>query len=463
MANQHDILGSKNPVRTVFLLSWPAILEQILFTAVQYVDTAMVGSLGANATAAVGINTSSIWLIGGLLNAVSTGFAVQVAQYTGAQDMDSARKVVRQAVRFCAFLGILLMGATMLIAPLIPRLMGGAPEILGDAGLYLRIFCMALPFQLFGMVFSAILRCTGDMKTPMVLNALSNLVNILFNTLFIFPTRTVALFGRTFTIWGAGIGVAGAAVGSVIAAIFVGVLMVLTLLHRKGPLQIRLRDCRQDDPFILRRMAGIGIPVFLERGIITMGQLIFTRVVTGLGTVALAAHTLANTAESLSYLPSGGFSYAATTLVGQSVGAKNASRARQYGKIATFMGMGMLTLTGLLLFFFPDKLVGIFSADAAVIALGALCLKIESLAQPLSAAGTIVAGALRGSGDSKWPFYIGFLGMWAVRIPLAFLLTYVFDMGLPGIWTAMCVDINVRGIISLHRFFRSDWAERAAA
>lgn len=181
---------------------------------------------------------------------------------------------------------------------------------------------MALPFQLFGMVFSAILRCTGDMKTPMVLNALSNLVNILFNTLFIFPTRTVALFGRTFTIWGAGIGVGRCSGGIGHRCHLCGGADGPNPTAPQRPPADPPADCRQDDPFILRRMAGIGIPVFLERGIITMGQMIFTRVVTGLGTVALAAHTLANTAESLSYLPSGGFSYAATTLVGQSVGAK---------------------------------------------------------------------------------------------------------------------------------------------
>lgn len=462
MAQHHDILNSSNPVKTVFLLSWPAIVEQMLFTAVQYVDTAMVGSLGANATASVGINTSTVWLIGGLLNAVSTGFAVQVAQYTGAQDMESARKVIRQSIRFCTLMGIVLMIVTMALAPWVPRIMGGAPEILDSAGLYLRIFCIALPFQLFGMVFSAILRCTGDMKTPMILNALSNIVNIIFNTLLIFPSRTVSFGGKSFSVWGAGMGVAGAAAGSVVAAAFIGILMVFTLLHRDGPLRIRLRDCTQDDPFILRQMASIGIPVFLERGITTMGQIVLTRVVTGFGTVSLAAHTLSNTAESLSYLPSGGFSYAATTLVGQSIGAKNPARARNYGKIATFMGMILLTGTGLLLFFIPDKLICIFSADVAVVALGAWVLRIESLAQPMSAAATIIAGALRGAGDSKWPFYIGFISMWVVRIPLAFIFTYLFHMGLTGIWVAMCVDINVRGLISLHRFFRSDWAEKAA-
>lgn len=457
-----SIIGSgESPTKTVLKLSLPAILEQIMFTAVTYVDTAMVGVLGADSTAAVGINSSSVWLIGGVLSAIGVGFSVQVAQRAGANDVQGARNVVRTAVFTCLVTGVLSFLFTQLLAPHIPVWMGGSPEVIPLAQQYLQIYLCGLPFAILAMVFSPTMRSLGDMKTPMVLNITANLLNCLLNFLFIYDTRTVELFGKSVTIWGAGWGVAGAAFGTAMANVFTGIFMFSAIMVRENPLKVDIRTCFKPDKNIILRMIGIGTPVAFERAIIASGQVVSTRMVTGLGTVPLAAHHLANTAESISYLPGEGVAYAATTLVGQSIGARDERQAKVYAHTSIKIGAIMLLCTGILLFTFPKVLMGFFTSDAEVIALGASVLAIEAFAQPMLATSSISSGIFRGAGDSKFAFYMSAFCMWGIRIPLSYLLTVVMHWGLTGIWLAMCLDINFRGLICLIRFKRGTWAKKA--
>ncbi|MBS4785415.1 MAG: MATE family efflux transporter, partial [Clostridiales bacterium] len=317
-----SIIGhEQSPVKTVLRLSLPAILEQIMFTAVTYVDTAMVGVLGKEATAAVGINSSCVWLIGGILSAMGVGFSVQVAQKAGANDLEGARDVVRTAVFTCFFVGIVAGIFTQIIAPYIPIWMGGEPEVIPLAQQYVRIYLMGLPFSILAMVFSPTMRSLGNMKTPMILNITGNLINCVLNFFFIYDTRQVLLFGKEVTIWGAGWGVSGAAFGTAASNTFVGLFMFSAVLLYNNPLKVPLRTCLHPRKNIILRMIGIGTPVAFERAVVASGQIVSTRIVTNLGTLPLAAHHLANTAESISYLPGEGIAYASTTLVGQSIGA----------------------------------------------------------------------------------------------------------------------------------------------
>ncbi len=452
--------GQQSPVQTVLKLSLPAILEQIMFTAVTYVDTAMVGVLGAEATAAVGINSSCVWLIGGILSAMGVGFSVQVAQRAGANDLDGARDVVRTATFTCFFVGIIAAIFTQIIAPYIPIWMGGAPEVIPLAQQYVRVYLCGLPFSILAMVFSPTMRSLGNMRTPMVLNITGNLLNCLLNFLFIYDTRQVLLFGQEITIWGAGWGVVGAAFGTAASNAFVGLIMFSAVMLHENPLKVPLRSCKPRKNIILR-MIGIGTPVAFERAVVASGQIVSTRIVTNLGTLPLAAHHLANTAESISFLPGEGIAYASTTLVGQSIGAGDVEKAQMYGKTCIKVAICMMSCTGLLLFMIPKQLMGIFSPDAEVVALGASVLMIEAFAQPMLATSTVSSGAFRGAGDSKWAFYMSAACMWGVRIPLSIILTVLLDWGLTGIWVAMCLDLNFRGIICLLRFHRGVWAQKA--
>lgn len=450
----------KTPVHTVLLLAWPAIIEQIMLSMVQYVDTAMVGAIGAEATAAVGITSSSMWLINGVLSASGAGFSVLVAQYIGSGNFEKCRQVIRQAVLCTGLLGFCFSLFCQLIARPLPLLLGAEPHIAENATGYFRIITSVLMLQMGSAVFSAILRCAGDTRTPMILNLSTNLLNILLNTFFIFgPSAHETPFG-TLRLPGLGLGVQGAALASAISMGTVGILLLLAIFRQPGELRIHLRESWRLKGAIWREAAHYAIPVVIEHATVTFGQIVFTAMVSRLGTVALAAHTLAVSAESITYLPATGISYAATTLVGQAKGAKLRGEAEHFARITMWMGIGLLGLTGLLLFFFSGPLVSIFTRDAAVIALGAGVLRIEALAEPFFGAKIVLSGAMRGAGDVRFSLYAGLASMWLVRLTVAYLMAFVFHLGLYGIWCGMAADITVNGLLLLWRFRSGRWYEQ---
>ena len=204
MSQPSHVVSGKSHLGILMMLAWPAILEQLLLTLVRYVDTAMVGSLGANATAAVAINASPTWLISSILSAIGVGYSVQVAHSIGAKDKQATARIVRQALLAVLFMGISIMLICLLIAPHLPKWMGAQPDVLPDAVRYLQIYVLSLPFQCGSYTFSAVLRCMGDTKTPLILNTAANLLNVVLNFFLIFPTRPTELFGMSFTVPGAG-------------------------------------------------------------------------------------------------------------------------------------------------------------------------------------------------------------------------------------------------------------------
>lgn len=445
----------KSQIMTVLFLAFPSIVEQIMLTAVSYVDTAMVGSLGATATASIGINASTLWLFGAVFTTAAIGFSVQVAQYVGADKIDNAKDVIRQSVLFNVVFGVFIMLVGVGLSFFLPNILGADPAIAQDSSTYFRIMSFAMPFTLATTLFSSIIRCMGDTVTPMVLNVLVNIINVFLNLIFIFPTREVTVFGDTFTMFGLGLGVTGAGIASAISTAVVAISLVTIIFVRKGSLQISLKDSFKPKWQYYKSAGKLGLPVFLERGSISLAQIVFTVLVTGIGTSALAAHHLAVTAEALSYLPAYGISAAATTLIGQAIGANKKELATSLARISVIMGIVLMTITGVLLFFFATPLISLFTKDAEVITLGAKVLKIVALAQPLFAASIVTTGCLRGSGDTKWPFYISSITMWGVRITLALILSKEF--GLVGIWWSMAIELWVRGIVFLIRLYSNKW------
>lgn len=437
----------------LFQLAIPAIIEQFLITMVSYVDTAMVGSLGAQATAAIAINASSTWLIGGILSSIGVGYSVQVAFYSGAKDFEKVRTVVRQAILAVVVVGLLVMAIGQSIASSLPVWLGAGEDILQDARIYIRIYMLAIPFQCATAVFSAILRCMGDTKTPMVLNTSSNLLNVVLNFFLIFPTRQVG----GITIPGAGLGVAGAAIATATSVSIVGATLVILMYRRHTPYQIHLKEDYRPNKEIIKKAVGLGIPVALERITMSSGQVFMTKMVSGLGTVALAANHVAVTAEGISYMPATGISFAATTLVGQSLGAQKKEDARSYGKLSGWVGFALSAFMGLLLFVFSMPLSSIFSSDSEVIDLSAKMLRIVAFSEPMFGVSIVLSGALRGAGDTRYPFYIGLLCMIGLRCVLAPIFIFVLHMGLEAVWIAMVIDLCVRGVLCILRFGSAKW------
>ncbi len=445
------------PNRIIWYLAWPTIIEQILQSMVQYVDSAMVGSLGASATAAVAVNTSTIWLLNGLMNAAAVGFSVLVAREIGAGNLERARNVVRQSILSTVIMGLVLTSVMQVVARFLPSWMGAADDVVPNAVVYMRYIAAVFPFTMAMIVFSAIIRSSGDTRTPLMFNLLTNILNIIGNFLLIFPTRQINIGSLTFTMWGADMGVGGAALSSAISTSFSGLCLFAALFMKDHPAKITWKGNWRFDASLLKTVARLGTPVALERATLSFGQIALTKLITGLGTVSLAAHHLANTAESITYLPPSGFSTAATTLVAQSLGSKDKELAKRYGKLCTIYGTALMTVMGVLLYVLAPQLMRVFTRDAAVIELGARVLRIEAFAEPFFGLSMLIFGVLRGAGDTKGPFLISIFGMWIVRLPLAWILVTFTGLGLAGAWIAMMCDLVVRGICCLWRFRGGRW------
>lgn len=454
-------LGSSR-LRTVWLLSWPAIMEQILSTMVSYVDAAMVGALGMTASAAVSVNAAPIWLIGGILSGVGTGYAVQVSHAIGAGEDGRAKAVIRQGVLAALFCGLVSFALYRALAWHLPMWLGAVEPVLGQGRRYLRVYTYALLFQGSATIFSGILRCMGNTRSPLILNSAANLLNVVFNFFFIYPTRPVDLLGLHFTVPGVGLGVAGAALGTVFAWAFAGAATTWAALHQGERFTIRRGESFKPDRNIITQAVRLGLPSAAERAMVNIGQIAMTGVVASIDTgVALAANNIATTAEGLCYLPAYGVASAATAMVGQSVGAQDRENARGYGALSAKLGFCICVGTAICLFLFAHPLASLFNTDPAVVDEAARVLRIVSVAEPFFALSIILTGSLRGARDVRFPMVVSLVCMWGVRIPLAPLLVYRAGLGLAGVWAAMSADLILRGILCAWRWRGKGW-ERSA-
>lgn len=446
--------------KILWYIAWPAVLEQTLLTMVSYIDTAMVGSLGNNATSSIGVVSSTIWLINGIFAAIAVGFSVPVGRNLGAGNIEKAKSIAKQSI-----LGIIIFGAgitavVQVIAPFLPAWLGADPEIRADATAYLSTTSVAYIFTLSANVCSGILRVAGDTRTPLKYNIATNLIKVVLNFFFIFPARGVTVFKHTFEVWGLGLGVRGAAMTTAIAIGFSGTMLFLAMLKKSFVASVSLKGKLRIDPSIWKDMLVLGSPVAADRVIVSAGQIVMTSLVTGLGIVAVTSNTLAVTAEAITYMPAFGLSVAATTLVAQSLGAAKKHLAKKYARACVVSGTIFMTIMGVVLYFSAESLISIFSDNPEVIALGGKILKIEAFAQPANGVAMITTGILNGAKDTKWPLLVSFVGMWCVRIPTAVILLHTTSLGLVCAWIAMVADLTSRGIFSFIIYKRGKWQDK---
>ena len=450
----------KPRLKTLWRLSWPAIIEQVLTTMVSYADTAMVGVLGAAGTAAVSVNAAPIWLANGLLMGVGVGYSVQVSNAIGARDDERARRIIRQGVLAAIVVGLLGLLIYQSLAGLIPRWLGAEPEVLPHAVAYLRFYTMAMPFMAAGQIFSAILRCMGNTRAPLYFNTAANLLNIVLNFLLIYPTRPAVLFGAQITIPGAGLGAAGAAIASAAALTTAGIALLRIGTRQGDRFRVHLREGLRPDGAIIRQAVRLGLPSAVERATINLGQIATTAVVASLGTVALAANQIAVTAEGLCYLPAYGISYAGIALVGREVGARDREMAETYGTLAAKLGFFVAVGAASALFLSAPLLASLFNSDPQVVEQAAHMLRIVAFCEPFFALSIVCSGTLRGAHDVRVPMVVSLVCMWGVRVPLAPALVYGAGLGLAGVWLAMDVDLILRGILCTLRWRSGKWARK---
>ena len=453
---QGETIPLRDTAGVVLMLSIPSILEQIVVTAMEYIDAAMVGHIGAEATAAIGIVSSSTWLLHGVLVGLYNAFSIQIAQYLGADRQQDARGVLRQAMLFNLAAGLAAAAFGIGISGHLPGWLGADVSLQANASAYFAIWSAALPFTMAMGMYTSMLRASGDALTPGLISVLVCVLDAIFNFFLINPTRT--LWG--ITVWGAGLGVPGAALGTALATVVGGLLALCILLFREGPLCIHKPGSWKITRACIRNLGKVGVPLAAERAALSSAQVLQVRIVSQLGTVAIAANSLGVSAEGLCYMAGYGIQGAAIALIGQAVGAHRKDMAKRFAWLCTLMGMGIMTLTGAGLFAFAPALMSIFTADAAVIALGARVLRIEAWAEPMFGASIVASGAMQGAGDSTSCFVLNIFSMWCIRLTLAFLLAP--RLGLMGVWGAMCCELSIRGLLFLIRLARGKWLEKGA-
>ena len=443
----------------IFALAWPAILEQTLQTIVMYCDTAMVGSLGAQASAAVGLTTPVSWLVCSPLWALGTGFLACISRAIGAKDERTARTAAMQSMFAVVVAGAVMTLITQVISPFLPAWLQADPEIHADASAYFAITCLPMLFRASSVIFASTLRASGDTRTPMVVTSLMNVINVILNFFLIFPTRTLSVLGVEMTMPGAGLGVRGAAIASAVAYVFSGVMMFRAMLRSKriSPRGMRLL---LDKP-VMAQCIRVGIPVACTRVGVCLGQVVFLSQVSSLGTISLAAHSLALTAEEAIYLPGYGMQTAAATLSGNAVGAKDEKRLLHQAKLITGIAMFLMFCTGLVMFLLPAQILSIFTPDADVIREGVKIMRIVAVTEPIYAAAIVLEGIFDGMGDTKTPFIVSIATMWGIRILCTFLCVSVFHLGLTAVWTCMAADNVTRAIVLFICFRKGIWRRRA--
>ena len=437
------------------MLSLPAIMSQLTSIAMQYIDAAMVGSLGAEASAAIGIVASSTWFFSGVSMSIVQGFSIQVAQYIGAKRFAKAREILHQSYYVVMGISLAFVCVGLLISSRLPLWLGGDGSIAANATMYFRIYIGFLPVMVMARLSGAMLQCTGNMKIPGIFNSLMCVFDVFFNFLFIFPARALGIGGMEIMLPGLGLGVAGAALGTGMASLVSMCGMVWFLLKRTPMLEKEEGEKPAFHREDVTKAFRIALPIAFERMVVSGGSVVTTRIVAPLGAVSIAANSLSVTAESLCYMPCFGIAEAASTITGQCIGAGRKETAKQMGGIILLFGMALMACSGTLLYLFAPQMIGFLTPDGAVQALGARVLRIEAFAEPLYGASIVAAGVLRGAGDTLIPSIMNLVSLWAVRIPLSFLL--VRPYALIGVWIAMCVELCFRGTIFLIRFLRGRW------
>ncbi len=425
-------------------LSIPSILAQISATVMFFIDASMVGHLGAKASAAIGLVESTGWLLGGLAHAASLGFSVQVAHFIGANDFEAARKVLRQSLVCCFLWALIISTTSLVIAPYLPYWLGGTEEIARDASLYFTIFGVCgIFFQMEGLAGS-MLKCSGNMKIPSMLNIGMCVMDVIFNYLFIYVLN---------------MGVVGAAIGTGMAMFVTACLMMYFLLVKSKMLAlVGHPGSFKPREETIKTAFKIGAPMGLQHLLMGSAQIVSTLIVAPLGTISIAAHSLAITVESLCYMPGYGIAEAATTLVGQGIGAGQRILTRSFAYLSVGLGITVMTVMGVLMWIFAPELMGIMSPVEEVISLGTEVLRIEAWAEPMFAAAIVANGVFIGAGDTIIPAIMSLSSMWAVRLTLA--ATLAPKYGLKGVWTAMAIELTFRGSIFLARLFKGGWAEK---
>lgn len=456
LIRQGKPMTTAQQLRLVLQLSTPAILAQLTTTMMQYIDASMVGSQGANASASIGLIETTTWLMGSVCSCAAAGFYVQVAHLLGANDEKQARSVLRQALVAVISFGCMMGLIGLIISPWLPIWLGGNDDINATASTYFAIFSLGIPVFQTSMLGSGMLRSSGNMVIPSIMSVVMMTLDVIFNFFLIFPSRTVDFLGMELFIPGAGLSVVGAAIGTVSAELITACLLMYFLCLRSKELRLTI-DKGSFKPTwnSIKKALHIGGPMSIQQIIMSSAYIATTIIVAPLGTFAIAAHSFGIVIESLCYMPGYGIGDAATTLVGQSMGAGRKDLTRKFAYMSVALGMSVMAVMGVVMYAGAPIFMGMMTPVEEVRQLGVMALRIEAFAEPMFAAAIVSYGVFVGASDTLIPSGMNLVSMWAVRIPISAILAA--SLGLKGVWIAMCTELCFRGVIFLCRLRWGNW------
>ncbi|MHB0876328.1 MAG: MATE family efflux transporter [Anaerolineae bacterium] len=438
--------STQDVARAVNALAWPVILENIFQSALSTADMLMVATLGAAAVAGIGTAGQVLWVLQAALAAVTTGTTVLVARFIGAGKSENANVVVKQSLLLSLVLSLLFGAIGFYVSHSIIAALGAEPEVVRLGGDYLRITTAGSVTLLGMMVAGAAMRGAGDTKTPMVVTGLINLVNIAAAYVLIFGKLGLPALGVTGAAW------------AVTFARALGTAVLLWLLWRgRGRISIRGREGWQPHFDLERRLVRLGLPSMAEQLLMSGGMLLYGMVAISLGTKVYAAQRITFQVISYAFMPGMGFAMSATTMMGQCLGAKRSDLGERCSWYAVKMAVIQMTAVAGVMALFGRPLMRLFTSDAEMIAIGAQAMLVLALSQPFQAIGQVLAGALRGAGDTRFPMVATFLGVWLIRLPLGFLFGPLLGWGLAGIYIANIIDGAARAAANYWRYRSGRW------
>ncbi|HAJ9305216.1 TPA: MATE family efflux transporter [Listeria monocytogenes] len=438
----------KESIIIIMVLALPAIIENILQVLLGVVDTYFISKIGTEAIAGVGVTNLIMNIYIAFLLALGVGTTAIVSRNIGAKNTENANNSVKQSIIMALGIGIFFGLINLVFSKNILLLLGAEERVLQYALPYFLSVAVPSVFLCLMMILSSALRGSGDTKTPMKITIIANVINIILDYILIFGIFNFA-----------GLGILGAGIATTISRI-VGVLLLLKKINSdETKIHINILDKWNIDKDILKSITKIGLPAAFEKLIMRFGQLVYGGMIIKIGTEAYAAHSIAGTIESFSYLPGMGFGVAAATLVGQSLGAKKKDEAYKMGLMSYFLSTAFMVIIGVIFYIFAPFLAGIFSEDKEVIDLVVLVLRIIALFQPFLCITLVITSVLQGAGDTKFPMYSTLVGIWGVRVLGVYILGIKLNMGLEGVWIAYALDVTVRGVILMIRFMKGKWKD----
>lgn len=432
---------SKNKlIKCIMVLAIPAIIENILQVFIGVVDTYFIGKIGTDAIAAVGLTNLTMNVYISFFLALGVGATAVVSRNIGAGNIVDANKAVKQSIMIGLFIGLFIGALNLVFAKNILHILGAKDdEVLQYALPYFMTVAVPSVFLCIMMILSSALRGAGDTKTPMKVALIANIINAILDYIAI----------------SSGFGIIGLGLATTFSRTIGVVLLVRKLIKEDN--KFELLGKWRIERNMMKSITKISLPAAVERLFMRSGQLIYGSLIIKIGVSTYAAHNIAGTIESFSYLPGMGFGVAAATLVGQNLGAKKEDTAQKYGFLSYLLATGLMVVVGIIFFIFAPFLAGLFTTDTFVIREVVKVLRLISLFQPFLCVTLVLSSALQGAGDTKFPMYLTLIGIWGIRILGVYILGIQLQMGLMGVWLAYTLDITIRGCILMLRYINGKW------